>query len=289
MDSSSSNRTDGGNNKSSDSGFIELTDPKLMIRLLYTNPVSLLTVASKNRAGKPNTMTISWLTAVNNDALFMFSINRRRFTLSMLVDGMIDDDKSDGLLPECGKQFTLSIPTAENAKDVLQIGGKSGRNVQNKLDETQFSYCTAGGGIRSDVSSANAGNDEPALVAILESAAHLECEIVSSSLSPAKIDSEEHHQCKSKNKTFSQQHVVCFAKINKAHVRENYWVQRKLFAPKTIGTSPFLTFLGAQQFGFTVSQDQFETTLLEASALRADNEKLKKQVEQLQYEALHRK
>jgi len=100
-------------------GFTRLTDRKMHSRLLYTNPVCMLTTvvppALRSVEGQRwNVMTISWLTATNNDGGLCLSINRRRFSAECLL--------AQG-------QFCLSVPPATLQQTVLALGKCSGRRV----------------------------------------------------------------------------------------------------------------------------------------------------------------
>ena len=66
--------------------WVELTDPKMRSRILYTNPVCLLTSSSRNEdAWRKNVMTISWLTPINNAGEFVFSMNAKRYSAEAVV------------------------------------------------------------------------------------------------------------------------------------------------------------------------------------------------------------
>lgn len=78
----------------------------MLSRLLYCNPVCLLTVCNQQTV---NVMTVSWLTCINNQGVVFLSIKDTRFTAKMLE-----------------KSFTLSIPTTAMRSKVLEIGSVSG-------------------------------------------------------------------------------------------------------------------------------------------------------------------
>lgn len=59
-------------------------DKEKFSRLLYPNPVCLLTTNPDAANEHPNVMVLSWLAPVNNDGLFVFSINKRRHTTTRL-------------------------------------------------------------------------------------------------------------------------------------------------------------------------------------------------------------
>eukprot|EP00667_Euglena_gracilis_P030891 EG_transcript_43616 len=70
--------------------------PHHFSRLLYANPVCLLTAVSDD-GQQCGLMVLSWLTAINNYGLFFASINAGRYTAAVL---MAKDTKS----------FVLSVP-----------------------------------------------------------------------------------------------------------------------------------------------------------------------------------
>jgi flavin reductase (DIM6/NTAB) family NADH-FMN oxidoreductase RutF len=73
--------------------FIKL-EKEQFSRLLYPNPVCLLTSYSKE-FDKHNIMTISWLTAIDNDGRFLCSMNQKRSSAELVLKS---------------KQFILNVP-----------------------------------------------------------------------------------------------------------------------------------------------------------------------------------
>ena len=107
--------------------FIELTERRLMSRLLYSNPVCVMTTVSvpadweagggakKEGRTRRNAMALSWLTPMNNDGTFVFCINQKRLSAQALL---------------AKRPFVLSVPTAgAGEKLVRAVGGCSGRHV----------------------------------------------------------------------------------------------------------------------------------------------------------------
>ena len=89
-----------------------MTEPRLRSRLLYPNPVCLLTTWGEvDGSWRKNVMTISWLTCLNNDADVLLSINARRHSAAAVLSG---------------RAFGLSVPTSDLAAMVLKIGACSG-------------------------------------------------------------------------------------------------------------------------------------------------------------------
>jgi hypothetical protein len=74
--------------------YIHLEKKNLLSRILYTNPVCLLTSFSSEEK-KQNVMAITWLTPINNNANFFISINKKRFTSNIIIKE---------------KKFILNIP-----------------------------------------------------------------------------------------------------------------------------------------------------------------------------------
>lgn len=100
-----------------------LTDPKMVSRVLYSNPVCVLTVRVD---GKRNSMTLSWLTPVSNDACFVISVSRTRYTASALC--------------ESDRKFGLSVVVAGQEGLVLAIGGCSGAQVNKETVIPDLDY-----------------------------------------------------------------------------------------------------------------------------------------------------
>lgn len=66
------------------SAITRIRQKNLMCRLLYPNPVCLLTVYDPETQRR-NVMTITWLTPVDNHGTFVCSINKKRFTADLLM------------------------------------------------------------------------------------------------------------------------------------------------------------------------------------------------------------
>jgi len=99
----------------------------LVCRLLYTNPVCLLSVVDLPQR-KANVMTVSWLSPINNKGGFVMSLHKKRYTAHLL--------KTDGL-------FVLSVPVKGMEELVLSIGGISGSET-NKFIQFQIVACSPG-------------------------------------------------------------------------------------------------------------------------------------------------
>ena len=209
--------------------FLAVTEPRLRSRLLYPNPVCLLTTWGEvDGSWRKNVMTISWLTCLNNDADVLLSINARRHSAAAVLSG---------------RAFGLSVPTSDLAATVLKIGACSG-SKHDKLatveglaaveaDDTKASK----GGFAALMSDSSDDDDDgvaapPDAPWYVEGCvARLAC-VVERRLT----EGEDHH--------------VVVAKVTDASVREDYWDGKTFRAPH--GRAPFLSFLGSQSFGHTV-------------------------------------
>ena len=208
--------------------FLAVTEPRLRSRLLYPNPVCLLTTWGEvDGSWRKNVMTISWLTCLNNDADVLLSINARRHSAAAVLSG---------------RAFGLSVPTADLAATVLEIGACSG-SKHDKLAtveglaavEADDTKASKGGfaALMSDSSDDDDGVAAPpdAPWFVEGCVARLAC-VVERGLT----EGEDHH--------------VVVAKVTDATVREDYWDGKTFRAPH--GRAPFLSFLGSQSFAHTV-------------------------------------
>lgn len=94
----------------------EVSVPKhLASRLLYSNPVCLLTTKTKDTA---NVMTITWLTCLNNQGKILCSIQNRRYTLTLL---------------QKNPKFVLNIPVKGMEELILFIGSFHGTPQEPKI------------------------------------------------------------------------------------------------------------------------------------------------------------
>lgn len=88
----------------------------------YDNPKS--GEYSHQHAG--NVMVLSWLTPTNNSGRFMFSINKSRYSASLLAPPITDATISTQRY-RTGVDFALSVPTRGMEQVILDTGSISGR------------------------------------------------------------------------------------------------------------------------------------------------------------------
>eukprot|EP01134_Creolimax_fragrantissima_P000781 CFRG0781T1 len=112
------------------SNCLVVESPHELSRFLYSNPVVILTSYRKD-TDKLNAMVLSWLTPINNQAEFVMSISNKRFTSKQL---------------EHTDYFVLNVPVEGMESIVLQIGGCSGRDVEDKLLTLGVKVCRPGWG-----------------------------------------------------------------------------------------------------------------------------------------------
>ena len=122
--------------------FLHLQDEKSFSRLLYTNPVCLLTTVNSTRtstsesssiafAPRRNVMVVSWLTPTNNAGKFVMSVNKRRHTASILVPTHPNDDDHNA-------EFVLCVPVAGMEDLIRNVGKTSGRWGSSKFPRDQI-------------------------------------------------------------------------------------------------------------------------------------------------------
>ncbi|EKX41623.1 hypothetical protein GUITHDRAFT_61824, partial [Guillardia theta CCMP2712] len=100
--------------------FLLVTDAHMLSRLLYPNPVCILSVccqrtSSEQQASQQdrNVMVLSWLTATDNYGSFICSVKRSRHSLSLMLTS---------------RKFVLGVPVHGMEEVLRQMGGESGRD-----------------------------------------------------------------------------------------------------------------------------------------------------------------
>jgi flavin reductase (DIM6/NTAB) family NADH-FMN oxidoreductase RutF len=207
-------------------------------------------------------MVLSWLSATNNAGSMVFSINKSRYTASMLMK------QHSSYRPA---RFTLCVPTKGMELCLLRTGSVSGRSgskfrqdheteelqipqedlremshhqhnmskrQKRKLEKEQLSYGVPG------LVACRIGTDEcyednhttdETMLAIHGTIAHLECSVT-----------------KVMDGVVDDQHLLVTAQVTKAFVQSNYWDESKnLFRPAE-GFPPYMTFFGSQTLGYVV-------------------------------------
>jgi flavin reductase (DIM6/NTAB) family NADH-FMN oxidoreductase RutF len=226
-------------------GWLELTEGKQWSRLLYTNPVCFLCTTSNN------VMVLSWLTASNNHGHFLFSMNKRRFTASILLQ---DENKHfvlcvpvrgmEDLVRNVGSvsgQFSSKFPDQHHPEDVYSSNATSEPPLSKRQRKKMPRFPAGVPGLKTvsigTDSTPHSSTDDDALFAIHGTVAHMVCRL--DRLLEGITDDE---------------HFLGVAQVTCAHVRTDYWnATKNLFQPKCSSVPPYLTFFGAQTFGHVVA------------------------------------
>jgi hypothetical protein len=111
---------------------VVVREKNLLSRLLYPNPVCLLSVrADTDKIVKRNVMTISWLTPTDNYGNFICSINKKRHTAELVIQT---------------QKFVLNVPVHGQESLIISIGSCSGRHG-DKFDLLDIPTTVPGFGI----------------------------------------------------------------------------------------------------------------------------------------------
>lgn len=230
-----------------DHEWIELKEQKQFSRLLYTNPVCFLSTA---KGEQHNVMVLSWLTATNNKGRFMFSLNRKRhsasllsegsaFVLSVPVKGMEDLVRNVGRASgRWGSKFVEDLPSSEEKGELpteTQEQQPTLSERQKKREEkSRRALCLEG------LKAVSLGHQAPydssiGPFAVDGTVAHLYCEAYSKCQEPV-IDED---------------HFLVLAEVTQAFVNSSYWDQgQNVFRPADQSVPPYLTFFGSSIFGY---------------------------------------
>ena len=208
---------------------ILLTDRQMLSRLLYPNPVCILSVCEPIR----NMMILSWITATDNAGNIFMSINQKRYTAELL---------------SVSSYFVLNVPVSGMEECIVNIGKCSGRDV-DKFVTCGVNHCYPGwtpiGADATRIKKPLAkklrglGDEYPHLIAVNECVAHIVCRV-------KRIDTEV---VSDKNS-----HLFVFAEIVYAYVMNDYW-DGTSFSGNYLLTPPILSFLGSGKFAHIVRKD----------------------------------
>ncbi|KAG2373123.1 hypothetical protein C9374_012855 [Naegleria lovaniensis] len=198
--------------------FISVVPANLLSRLLYTNPVCLLTSSFNDQR---NIMTITWLTPVDNSGHFVCSMNTGRHSASLVLPSM---------------KFALSVPTTALADTVLAIGGCSGSSIDkfekfvNCLDDVKHEQTHHSP--RKPLSLVTHHVEKHgSFYCFSECCAHLCC----------VIEKELERTCPN--------HHLFYCRVVAGFVKQGYWQDGKMFVSNNEAICPpYLTFVGSQQF-----------------------------------------
>eukprot|EP00039_Didymoeca_costata_P011293 m.157972 g.157972 ORF g.157972 m.157972 type:complete len:289 (+) comp15124_c0_seq19:382-1248(+) len=127
--------------------IVQVKERQLLSRMLYTNPVCLLSIGEdvtgyeEEEEAKSNVQTVSWLTPVDNNANFVMSLNQKRYTAKKLYNAYHHKGRKQPVTA------VLSVPVKGMENVVLKIGSLSGNKVNKPAlleAETNLQFCTPG-------------------------------------------------------------------------------------------------------------------------------------------------
>jgi flavin reductase (DIM6/NTAB) family NADH-FMN oxidoreductase RutF len=267
--------------------WIHLNEKKDFSRLLYPNPVCFLSTCSSpppsnSAAGEStstfrasmrhNVMVLSWLTATNNHGRFVFSINRNRHSASAVVP--IDETSGKA---RTGVEFVLSCPVQGMEQLVIDTGGTSGKWGSKFMEDHNHDDAApmekSGG-----EGDAYHGNDVD-LMSNRQKKKHKRMQLAKGipnlqavpigCLGESPKEKNEHFAisgtcahmlCRTyavlddepaAGGVIDEEHHLIVAEIVDAHVDASYWdTTKKQFRPMKEDAPPYLTFFGAQTFGY---------------------------------------
>jgi flavin reductase (DIM6/NTAB) family NADH-FMN oxidoreductase RutF len=224
--------------------WIELKDAKQFSRLLYTNPVCFFSTAN---AEQRNVMVLSWLTATNNEGRFMFSLNRRRHTASILSEGC---------------NFVLSIPVKGMEDLVKAVGGTSGRRGSKFAEDHPPSENQEEATVQ-EVTSPPLSQRQKKKLRLPRPISVAGLNAVTLGHQPIPMDRSEpfavdgtvaHLQCKAysimQDPVIDDDHYLVLAEVTHAFVKRSYWDNGKKLFRASATVPPHLTFFGSQTFGY---------------------------------------
>jgi flavin reductase (DIM6/NTAB) family NADH-FMN oxidoreductase RutF len=263
---------EGGDTNSSDDPWVTLNGSKKEFsRLLYPNPVCFLCTPSCGYPGEEedyheNVMTISWLTAINNEGCFVMSLNRRRATARYFKNHHHNLDT--------GHEFCLCVPIAGMESLVLAVGRTSQRfaskfpkvekDSPSKTKNNKNNTAPNAGGVVPHMSKRQrkrleqiqcAENGIPGLIrvpfgnggvvtntrlfCIEGTVAHMHCRTYR--IVDENVDTQQDTHC------------IIYAQVMNAVCRSSHWNSHKKVFCSAHGENPILTFLGSQTFGHVVA------------------------------------
>ncbi|KAI9333213.1 hypothetical protein DFJ73DRAFT_854721 [Zopfochytrium polystomum] len=248
----------------------------LLARLLYPNPVCLLTSCSSDGASR-NVMTISWLTPLDNHGHFVCSMKSTRHTAAILfpdshqhqqpiphsravdsktsepdggsatcTDNATVPDEEGGSTekgPAAAVKFVLNVPT-EGMEDLVRaVGGCSGRDCDKFATISDLPVCVPG---RVDGS---AGADSGS-VAAKQTKKHKRAATqptVPEHPVFALSNCCAHIVCRVDERQTRFGHEMLICTMAGGWVRPDYWDGR-CFGPRQAESPALLSFLGSQTF-----------------------------------------
>ncbi|KAE8876299.1 hypothetical protein PF002_g26351 [Phytophthora fragariae] len=222
-------------------------DRGMLSRLLYPNPVCLLSVRSKDGSAR-SLMTITWLTAINNQGGFICSMNATRHTAKFMN--------------QSGAVFVLNVPVRGMEELVLAVGGSTGADM-DKFEQLNVAVCAPGGGeLQSTEDATSTSDDQVETKKRKLSKKELARQEIASAAaqSIALRDCVAHLLCRVETVTEDDGHLLLRCSQLAGWTRRSYWDGRNFIPQEGTDAEPYLTFLGSKVFGYVLAGAGSEQT-----------------------------
>ncbi|KAJ3097505.1 hypothetical protein HK100_005343 [Physocladia obscura] len=257
-------------------------DNHMLSRLLYANPVCLLTTSSIILRRR-NVMTISWLTAIDNHGHFICSMNANR-TSATILKAQNQHNTAVGSAENAstvGALFVLNVPTSDTTQLVASIGSTSGRSyydgenassdsVMDKFIDFAVAICLPGwypppentfpwsSAKNASIIAENFSSDTSAVDPVTGkkrqrrrnpnlSDQHAKQGLIGIS------DCIAHIVCRIEEQMERHGHLILFCVIEAGFVKRGYWNGKNFSAQEAVGDDskalpPYVSFLGSKVF-----------------------------------------
>ncbi|KAF4037799.1 Flavin reductase like domain [Phytophthora infestans] len=213
-------------------------DKCMLSRLLYPNPVCLLSVLSSDGNDR-SLMTITWITAINNQGGFICSMNATRYTANFMN--------------QSGAVFVLNVPVRGMEELVLAIGSSSGSDG-DKFEQLNIPICAPGGEDFQNVAKDTHETEAHQKKQKLSRKELARQEIASAAAqSVALRDCVAHLLCRVDTVTEDDGHLLLRCTQLAGWSRRAYWDGRNFLPQEGTNVEPYLTFLGSKMFGYVQS------------------------------------
>lgn len=209
-------------------------DRSMLARLLYPNPVCLLSVRSRGGSGR-NVMTITWITAINNRGGFIGSVHAARHSVQFVN--------------HAGAIFVLNVPVRGMEDLVLAVGSCSGADT-DKFEEFGIAVCAPGGAELTEGGSEDIVKTKKPKVSKKELAKQEISRAVHQAI--ALRDCVAHLLCRVESVTEDDGHLLLRCVQLSGWTRRAYWDGRNFIPHASADVEPYLTFLGSKTFGYVL-------------------------------------
>lgn len=221
--------------------FVKI-DKHMFSRILYPNPISIL-VVNQNENVEGTAMILSWISPIDNNGHFVFSINKKRNSYKCLFDNDNNNDVDDNDI-----YFTLNIPIYSMNQDLLNIGTTNSFDFKN--DDVQYSVIPKLNHFKIKTHNLIGNVDIPNTL----NNKHIQF------INDSRIIAHLLCKIESKSDTFNN-HSLITATILDARINQNYWNGKNFIYNQNIinndlnqfKNNQILSFLGTKQFAIISS------------------------------------